>query len=164
MTMADTARHAPVPSWSDAMPTALVVACSDGRFQEQTDGFLRHELGLQRYDRLYLPGGPGALVPDAARAATAAVYRHDAELLIRLHEVRDVVLVFHGPAADGPDSAVCGGYRQAFPNADVETVRRQQEADARLLLDAGFGSSTTLRAYRADVQAALQVRFTPLGA
>jgi len=48
-------------SWDAANPNALVVACSDGRFQEELDAFLRAELALRQYDRLYVPGGAGGL-------------------------------------------------------------------------------------------------------
>lgn len=47
--------------WARVRSGTLVVACSDGRLQEATDAFLADEIGLTEYDRLYLPGGGGAL-------------------------------------------------------------------------------------------------------
>ena len=37
---------------------AASIYCSDGRFGEQMDEFLHQGLGLPRYDRLAVPGGP----------------------------------------------------------------------------------------------------------
>jgi hypothetical protein len=47
--------------WAPDRPHTLVIACSDGRLQEQTDAFLTHQLGLAGFDRVYVPGGGGAL-------------------------------------------------------------------------------------------------------
>ncbi len=47
--------------WSADRPHTLVIACSDGRLQEQTDEFLHRQLGLSGFDRFYVPGGGGAL-------------------------------------------------------------------------------------------------------
>lgn len=37
---------------------AVAVYCSDSRYGNHPDEFLRPHLGLPRYDRLALPGGP----------------------------------------------------------------------------------------------------------
>ena len=47
--------------WKQQRPSALVIACSDGRLQENLDDFLSNALRITQYDRLYVPGGPGAL-------------------------------------------------------------------------------------------------------
>ena len=40
---------------------AAAIYCSDGRVGEQIDDFLHKGLGLPRYDRLAIPGGPACL-------------------------------------------------------------------------------------------------------
>src|SRR5947199_10332109 len=47
--------------WDQARIRAAAIYCSDGRFGEQMDEFLHEGLGLPRYDRLAVPGGPACL-------------------------------------------------------------------------------------------------------
>lgn len=42
--------------WNAERPRVLVVACSDGRLQQNADDFLCNHLGISDYDRLYMPG------------------------------------------------------------------------------------------------------------
>jgi hypothetical protein len=44
--------------FTEARIRAASIYCSDGRFGEQIDEFLHQGLGLPRYDRLAVPGGP----------------------------------------------------------------------------------------------------------
>jgi hypothetical protein len=149
--------------WDATPPPTLVVACSDGRIGRATRRFLRRHHNLDRYARLYVPGGGGALVMDDAREEHALVYQDDVETLIKVHGTTDIVLLFHGPAADGPASAMCGGYRKAFPDASVEELRTQQEEDARRLTRTGFDPRLTVTAYRFEVDARQRVQFVAIG-
>lgn len=47
--------------WSPARPSALVVACSDGRLQEATDAFLFDEFQITRDDRFFGPSASGRI-------------------------------------------------------------------------------------------------------
>ena len=73
----------------------LVLCCSDGRFREAVDDFLHEHLGLTRYDRLVMPGGPGAI------AGGAGTWRHeegvleDIRFLMQAHHTDTVVLISH---------------------------------------------------------------------
>ena len=105
--------RAPVPNrWSPERPNVLVVACSDGRLQEATDAFLANELGVVRYDRFYVPGGGGALAASGYDLARAQQMRRECRYLIELHRVQRVILLMHGPAANGPLDAACADYRR----------------------------------------------------
>jgi len=110
-----------------------------------------------------VPGGGGALVTDAARQEHALVYRDDIEMLIAVHGTTDIVLLFHGPAADGPKSAICGGYRKAFPDASATELRAQQEEDAHRLIRTGFDPRLAVSAYRFEVDARQRVQFVAIG-
>ena len=121
--------------WNPARPRILVVACSDGRLQEETDHFLQERLGVSRYDRLYLPGGAGTLSASGFEFSRSHQVRRDCHFLVESHGVRDIVLLFHGPTADGPLEAACADYvRKMTSFADVAAIRAQQERDAEELL------------------------------
>lgn len=120
--------------WNPTRPTALVVACSDGRLQEATDAFLERDLHITHYDRLYVPGGAGALTSSGRDFARAHELQRECRYLVDLHGLLHVIAIFHGPARNGPDNAICADYRRKFPFASPADVRAQQEADARALI------------------------------
>ena len=120
--------------WLPDRPSTLVVACSDGRLQEATDEFLGHHLQVTRYDRFYVPGGGGALSASGRDFLRAQQLRRECRYLVELHAVRHIVLLFHGPSADGPIIAACADYRRKLPWASVAELRRRPEQDAEMLL------------------------------
>src|SRR6266704_772074 len=97
--------------WTPARPNALVVACSDGRLQQATDAFLAQEFKITQYDRFYVPGGAGALASSGADLERAAKMCTECKYLVDLHQVKRVILLFHGPSASGRIEAVCADYR-----------------------------------------------------
>ena len=125
--------------WNRTRPGTLVVACSDGRLQENVDDFLQRSLGVTHYDRLYAPGGAGALTRSGSDFIRAGFYRRECSDLIRLHQISKLILLFHGPSHDGPPDAVCADYRRKFPASSPAEIARQQEVDARELRSAGLG-------------------------
>src|SRR5436853_132992 len=71
----------PLPLWSEDRPSILVIACSDGRLETQTDRFLKEELGIRGYDRYYIPGGPGALADSGFEYSRMDAHRKDCRFL-----------------------------------------------------------------------------------
>jgi len=109
--------------WKPTRPRTLVVACSDGRLQEATDSFLEAELGLKEFDRLYVPGGGGGALSASDRDVfLAQQLRGECKYLVELHQVKQIILLFHGPARDGPDEAVCADYRRKLPWATPDVL------------------------------------------
>ena len=151
--------------WNDERPRILVIACSDGRLQENVDDFLQNHLGITRYDRLYTPGGPGALAMSGVEFLRAEQFRRECEFLVAAHRVEEVFLIFHGPAEGGPDAASCADYRRKFPRQSSEELRDQQERDAAELLRRGFGWHDPVRVHiwRCEVTAGEGVQFVNLG-
>ena len=139
--------------WEPPRPRVLVIACSDGRLQEATDAFLARALDIRQYDRLYLPGGAGALSASGRDFMRAYELRRECRFLIAAHDVEQVVLLFHGPAPDGPPEAVCADYRRKQPWAKPADIRAQQEADVRDLLGRReeFAGAARLSTYRIEV-------------
>ncbi|HEU0052541.1 MAG TPA: hypothetical protein VFQ39_05165 [Longimicrobium sp.] len=150
--------------WNRGRPRVLVVACSDGRLQENLDEFLLRHLGIQHYDRLYAPGGPGAMASSGVEYSRADGIRRECAFLVVAHRVEDVHLVFHGPAADGPEEANCADYVRKLPRASVDDIRRQQERDAAEIARDGFGWEVRPRihAWRCEVTGAGAVQFVSL--
>jgi hypothetical protein len=147
--------------WEPKRPHALVVACSDGRLQQATDKFLERELGLSEFDRLYVPGGGGALAASDRDVFRAQQLRNECKYLIQLHEVRHVILLFHGPAPDGPAEAVCADYRRKLPWASPDVLRQRQSRDAVELMQVRgeWAESAKVTLYRCEVDARRAIAF-----
>lgn len=153
----------PSSHWSPARPGTLVVACSDGRLQQAVDAFLRGTLGITDYDRLYLPGGPGALVDSSQEYLRKDLARRDLTFLLEAHQVKRVVLLFHGAAHDGPEEAGCADYRRRMPFATRTQLARQMESDAGELLRSQLGNpGLEVLAFRLAVQADARIEFQRL--
>src|SRR3954466_8407502 len=144
---------APDTRWSPARPNALVIACSDGRLQEATDVFLARELKITRYDRFYIPGGGGALASSGTDEARAQRMCAECRYLVELHAVKRVILLFHGPAANGRIEAACADYRRKLPWAPVADLRTRQELDAAELLGRRreWAADSAVLVYRCEV-------------
>ena len=152
--------------WTPTRPNTLVVACSDGRLQAATDRFLERELGVTRYDRFYVPGGAGALASSGRDFIRAQQMRRECRYLIDLHQVGRVVLVVHGPAADGPPEAVCADYRRKLSWASPTAIRDRQVLDVDELLSRRdeWAGEAEIVAYRAEVGASGAIAFVTLSA
>jgi hypothetical protein len=150
--------------WSGTRPKTLVVACSDGRLQESIDDFLEQHMGVMDYDRLYAPGGPGALATGGYELLRADQFRREFAFLMRAHGTEEVILLFHGAAEDGPEHAVCAHYRRLMPRAPRPEIARQQEHDAEEILRLAFAGLPQVRVhvYRAEVHGDDSVRFVDL--
>jgi hypothetical protein len=155
-----------VPSrrWSPERPHTLVVACSDGRLQEATDEFLTDQLQVTRYDRFYMPGGAGALAASGRDFIRAQQLRRECRYLVELHGVRQIVLLFHGPTADGPIAAACADYRRKLPWASVASLRERQDRDAEELrgLRAEWAGTAEVSIYRCEVDGRGEIGFIEL--
>jgi hypothetical protein len=141
--------------WNAERPRVLVAACSDGRLQEPTDAFLGRALGIQHYDRLYVPGGGGGLSASGADFLRASALRRECLFLIEAHLVEHLILIFHGPSVGGPPEAMCADYRRKRPWQRSDQVRAQQDADVRDLLGRRreFAGGARLSVYRLEVAA-----------
>ncbi len=150
--------------WEPTRPHVLVIACSDGRLQEPTDEFLMDSLGVRQYDRLYVPGGGGALAPSGKEYLRAQHLRRESLFLVQAHDVEEIVLLFHGPARDGPAEAMCADYRRKLPQLPVSKLRDQQQRDAEELLmrrDEWAGRAR-VRVYRCETRADGLLEFVTL--
>jgi hypothetical protein len=74
---------------------AAALYCSDGRVGEQFDDFLQNGLGLPRYDRLCLPGGPACLAGHPQTTLEEQGVLDELHFLVEVHKLRRVVLIAH---------------------------------------------------------------------
>jgi hypothetical protein len=150
--------------WNAERPRVLVVACSDGRLQQNVDDFLRNHLGISDYDRLYMPGGPGALAQSGFEFLRADQWRRESNFLIGAHQLEEVILIFHAASVDGPIEANCADYHRKLPTLDARRCREQQDEDADDVLLRVFSahSHLKLRAFRAEVRDDGKVQFVDL--
>jgi hypothetical protein len=139
-----------------------VVACSDGRFQEEVDEFLQRHLAIDHYDRVYVPGGAGALATSGAEFIRGQRARAECQFLIEAHGIERVILMFHGPAEDGPPEALCGDYVRRLPTSAPAGIRRQQERDAAQIRREGLSAGIRLEIYSCEVTSDGVVRFVEM--
>lgn len=148
--------------WNDARPRVLVVACSDGRLQENLDEFLNAR-GISHYDRLFVPGGPGALASSGYELIRHDQLRRETQFLIVAHGVEELFLIFHGAAPDGPEAAACADYKRKLPGLDAAQINAVQETDvAELLRLFAWPTHLQVRIFRAEVGGDAKVRFVAL--
>lgn len=78
---------------------AGAIYCSDGRVGEHFDDFLQNGLGLPRYDRIALPGGPACLAghPQAHLEEQGVV--DELKFLVDVHGLKRIVLIAHEACA-----------------------------------------------------------------
>jgi hypothetical protein len=147
--------------WKPVRPRTLVVACSDGRLQAATDDFLANELGLIEYDRLYMPGGGGALAASGRDFIRAQQLRRECLYLVELHDIDRVLLLFHGPTRDGPPEATCADYRRKASGASPATIRERQARDALELMGRRdeWAGSAAVSAYWCEVDENFRITF-----
>jgi len=151
--------------WEKERPRILIIACSDGRYQQSLDDFLNHHLGITHYDRLFAPGGPGALAPSTFSYFRGEQFRQESAFLIDAHNLEEIILIFHGPSEKGgPLEATCADYRRKMHGARTGEIYQQQEKDLQEAVKAVIRANSTLRirAFRAEVCADLRVEFVPL--
>ena len=150
--------------WSPDRPHTLVIACSDGRLQEQTDDFLHQKLGLSGFDRFYVPGGGGALASSGRDFLRASHLRRECAYLIQLHEISRVILLFHGPAPTGPAVAVCADYHRKLPWASPQMLGDQQRRDAVELIERRdeWAGEANVEAYRCEIDDSHEVSFVEI--
>lgn len=152
--------------WSPERPLVLVIACSDGRLQIATDEFLSRHLAITDYDRLYLPGGAGALSASGRDYMRAHQMQQECRALIEVHRVENVIALYHGPGPDGPTDAICADYRRKMEWGTPHQVRDRQADDARELLAERWqwAGKARVSMYRCEVEASGNLRFVTLHA
>jgi len=97
---------------------AAAIYCSDGRFGEHCDDFLQNGLGLPRYDRLVIPGGPGNLAGHMMTYRECEALAQQMQFLVEAHGLERVVLIAH----EG-----CAFYSHRLHIAPADTVDKQFE-------------------------------------
>lgn len=151
--------------WQSERPRILIVACSDGRYQQSLDEFLTEHLGILHYDRLYAPGGPGSLASSTLSYFRGEQFRQEAAFLMDAHGLESILFIFHGPVIEGgPIEATCADYRRKMPGSDAKEIYTRQEADLQEAVRAVMKVSRDIQisAYRAEVRRDLRVQFVPL--
>src|ERR1051325_2468930 len=113
-------------TWTPERIRALAIYCSDGRWGEAFDEFCHEQLGLPRYDRFAVPGGPIWLTirhVDLLTPYSAA--REQLQFLVRAHELERIVLITHyGCAYYAELTGVGPGEAMAAQEEDLHTAAR----------------------------------------
>ena len=123
------------------------------------------QLGIFAYDRMYVPGGPGALASSSLSYFRGDQFRQDTAFLIERHNIQRMVFVFHGPSLDGgPPEAVCADYDRKMPYARPEEIHAQHEKDLQEILRGmrRENPGLSIEIFRAEVRRDHCVEFMPL--
>lgn len=105
--------------YEEARIHAAAVYCSDGRVGEHFDDFLQNGLGLPRYDRVALPGGPASLAGYSDSTIEAQAVMDELIFLVEAHGLERIVLIQH---------QACAFYRMRL-GLEGERLRRIQDDD-----------------------------------
>jgi hypothetical protein len=81
--------------WHPERIGALALYCSDGRWGDAFDEFCHRHLGIPRYDRWAVPGGPAWLTGHDDELALAQAARVQLDFLVQAHELEQIVLITH---------------------------------------------------------------------
>jgi hypothetical protein len=84
--------------WSSARPEALVICCSDGRWHEQIEEFIRSRVS-DRADLMALPGGPAMLNRWTSSIEESRVAEQSLGFLCKHHELSSAWLIAHQDCA-----------------------------------------------------------------
>jgi hypothetical protein len=117
--------HSPV-EYNQERIHAAAVYCSDGRVGEHFDDFLHNGLGLPRYDRVALPGGPARLAGYADALIDERAVLDELRFLADAHGLVRVILIQH----EG-----CAFYQHRL-GIDGDDLRPLQDADLAKAADA----------------------------
>jgi hypothetical protein len=122
--------------WNPERIRALAVYCSDGRWGEAFDEFCHQGLGLPRYDRFGVPGGPAWLTLRHISLLTPySAARDQLQFLVQAHELERIVLITHFG---------CAFYAEIV-GKDPDGCLQAQEEDLRV-------AAGTVRAWFAGIQ------------
>ena len=77
-----------------------------------------------------------------------------------------MILLFHGPALNGPPHAVCADYKRKLPWSTPAMLREQQERDAIDLMQRAdqWAGNAKVGAYLCEIDASHHIAFVPLDA
>lgn len=132
---------------------AAAVYCSDGRLGGAFDEFLQNGLGLPRYDRLAVPGGPACLAGHLSTHREEEGLVEELRFLIHIHKIERVVLIAHQN---------CAYYRERLFIGPEELEPRQSTdlaAAARRIAD--YGPHLEIEAHFAYVEGE-RIAFRPV--
>src|SRR4051812_11398276 len=106
-------------AWNAKRVGALAIYCSDGRWGEAFDEFCHRSLGIPRYDRFAVPGGPAWIAQDGGETHLLAAAHEQIDFLVRHHSLERIVLITHWGCAFYSDEGKRSA-RDAWPDQLTE--------------------------------------------
>ncbi len=107
--------------WQDHHDHTLVLACSDGRYVQAIAEFVQERFDTVG-DRLYVPGGPAAVLLGVG--AWFYAVQPMLKLLCGAHGTKQIIAVGHRD---------CAAYRMKFPKEDPVRLAERQLTDLQKL-------------------------------
>jgi hypothetical protein len=106
-------------AWRPARPESLVVCCSDGRWHEQVEEFIRAQVS-ERADVYAVPGGAASFYWWNSSFEESHVLEKAFRFLAEHHQIRFVWLIAHED---------CAYYKAQCGYLDADQLRQRQEED-----------------------------------
>jgi Putative carbonic anhydrase len=136
-----TAAYHALERWHPERIGALALYCSDGRWGEAFDEFCHRHLRIPRYDRWAVPGGPAWVAPRPEDPALLQAARIQLDFLVRVHELKRVVLITHYG---------CAWYGHRLKRSPDECLSAQiEDLEAAVAVLQGWYSGLRVEAYLA---------------
>ena len=121
---------------------AAAVYCSDGRFGEHINDFLKTGLSLTRCDRVVLPGGPARLIGLGQSSIEKKTVLSELNFLVTAHELDRVVLIQH-------ESCAFYHYHTKLEGDPLRTRQSTDLVEAAKVVDAATTRKITIEGYHA---------------
>ena len=134
----------PVAHWTGPSVDTLAVFCSDGRFKQMTDQFLKEGLKVPNCDVFAVPGGPGWLTVGMFNYKECDVAARWLGTLIQAHGLKRAVLIAHED---------CAFYKGKCKGASLQEIQKQQLTDLHAAKDRveRLGLGVQVELYYADI-------------
>ena len=112
-------RYIATEPWKADRPENLVVCCSDGRWHEQVEDFIRAQVS-ERADMYVVPGGPAAFDIWNSSFDESQALEKSFRFLVEHHSLSTIWLIAHQD---------CAYYRAKQRSAGDASLRRRQYTD-----------------------------------
>jgi len=134
----------PTENWVGPQVDTLAVFCSDGRFKQMTDHFLKDGVKAPNCDLFAVPGGPGWLTVDMFNYNECDVATRWIRELIEKHGLKRVLLIAHED---------CAFYKDKYKDLSPADIQKRQLAELHLAQERveQLGHKVQVELYYADI-------------
>ncbi|MEN6319195.1 MAG: carbonic anhydrase [Syntrophaceae bacterium] len=121
-----------IPFKKDEKAEALVIHCSDHRFQAHIDDFLHNNLGFITYDRLAIPGGPQFFFTPAHIPKFEWAGKRWTQFLAEKHGLKEIICIAHEDCGWYKNFEILG-FKLSLKDLQLNDLRKTENAIQEML-------------------------------